>query len=514
MEGKLSNYDQVLYPSYSHPQSHPDRLAVISALFGLQPAPMRGCRVLELGCGNGANLVPMAWELPGSDFLGIDLAGAPIAQGQRMIADLGLANIRLVHGSITEVDEHWGVFDYIIAHGFYSWVPPEIQERLLAICRARLSAGGVAFVSYNALPGCHLRNMLREMMLFHVRGCQTPEERVKQALALVRFLAEGQATRDEYRLWMKAELDRIIEHAEGHLYHDELGEVNQPLYFIQFMEKAAAHGLDYVGEADYFEMSDHIFCESVRQTLQDLAHNRILREQYLDFLKCRRFRQTLLCHRQPALLREPQAARVADFLISSVSEFNTGSADLRPGVSSAFESRKGSSFETDFGLGKAAFAILAEAHGFPLAFEELFRRAKAALGGAGDGDDDSASRQALCGFLLRLYGAGMVELRTSLPPITPVVTEHPIATPVARWQIKQGNFVTSGFHMTVKVEDEIGRSLLSSLDGTADRKALSEKVRHLLKSSDVLRGQDGGDRETEQMLEKNLQKIARLGLLV
>jgi SAM-dependent methyltransferase len=509
MEANLSRYDQVLYPSYSHPQTHPDRLAVVSRLFGLQTGSVGGCRVLELGCGNGANLVPMAWGLPGSEFLGIDLAGEPIAQGDRMITDLGLSNVRLVHSSITEIDERWGAFDYIIAHGFYSWVPTNIQERLLAICHERLSAQGVAFVSYNALPGGHLRNMLREMMLFHVRGCEAPEARIKQAVALVRFLAEGHETGDEYGLWMRAELDRIIEHAEGHLYHDELGEINQPLYFAQFMEKAAAHGLAYVGEADYFEMSDHIFSESVRQTLQGISGDRLLREQYLDFLKCRRFRQTLLCHRQADLRREPDPNAVAKFLICSVSQFNTGSADLRSGVNSAFASRKGSSFETDFGLGKRAFAIVADAHGFPVPFEELFERANAGLGN----DGGSGSREDLCGFLLRLYAAGMVEFRTSLPPITSTATERPMASPVARWQLEEGNFVTSGFHMTVKVEDEIGRWLLSSLDGTADRKALLQKVEHLLKSS-APSAQDSCDRTTEEALENNLQKIARLGLLV
>src|SRR5258706_11305084 len=123
---------------------------------------------------------------------------------------------------------------------------------------------------------------------------------------------------------MRAELDGIIEHAEGHLYHDELGEINQPLYFVQFMEKAASHGLDYVGEADYFEMSDHIFSESVRETLQELSRNRLLREQYLDFLKCRRFRQPLLCHRQARVRRGPDAVNVGDLLLSSGSEFHPG----------------------------------------------------------------------------------------------------------------------------------------------------------------------------------------------
>jgi tRNA G46 methylase TrmB len=68
----LTAYDEVLYPSYTHNQTHPDRLATIATLFGLTPAPVERCRVLELGCGNGSNLVPMAYGLPGSEFVGID----------------------------------------------------------------------------------------------------------------------------------------------------------------------------------------------------------------------------------------------------------------------------------------------------------------------------------------------------------------------------------------------------------------------------------------------------------
>ena len=70
-------YDEVRYPSYTHTPSHPDRLATQAILFGLTPAPVAACRVLELGCGDGSNLVPMAYGLPGSHFTGIDLANKP-----------------------------------------------------------------------------------------------------------------------------------------------------------------------------------------------------------------------------------------------------------------------------------------------------------------------------------------------------------------------------------------------------------------------------------------------------
>jgi len=514
-----TNYDTVPYPSYTHPQTHPERLSVIGRLFGLDPAPVTRCRVLELGCGNGSNLVPMAWGLPDSEFIGVDLAARPVAHGQQMINDLRMTNVRLVHGNITEINGDWGKFDYIIAHGLYSWVPAKVQEHLLALCRNSLSPQGIAFASYNALPGCHLRNMLREMMLFHVRGFDAPQERVNQALALVRFLAEAQDTQDEYRLWMKAELDRIVEHDEGHLYHDELAELNEPLYFTQFMERATRHGLQYVGDADYFEMSDHIFKPAVQQTLERLAQSRIMREQYLDFLKCRRFRQTLLCHREVGLRTKPLAEQVAGFLVSSAAECTSGAADVRPGVKCTFETPKGGRFETDFALGKAALAALGTAWPMSLPFDELLQHAMTGLEQAGvSAEGDGQSQERLCGFLLQLYGATIVEFRSGQPPFTCHVTDRPVASPVARWQVQHGDFVTSLFHIAVKVEDEIGRCLLTSLDGTLDRKALLAKLWLLLKSRNALVVPDGDEiatrRNIEMEMEKNLEKLARLGLLV
>ena len=516
---RLTSYDLVAYPSYTHAQPHPDRLAVIGGLLGLEPAPVDHCRVLELGCGTGSNLVPMAWGLPHSQFFGIDLAARALAQGQQMSRDLGLTNLRLTHGNLMEVDEDWGKFDYIIAHGLYSWVPAEVQEQMLAICRNSLGPQGIAFVSYNAFPGCHLRKMVREMMLFHVRGFKSVDERVQQAQELVRFLAAGQETREESRRWMMAELDQVLSHDEGHLYHDELAEINEPLYFTQFIERAGAHGLQYLAEADYFEMFDYGFKESVRQTLRGLDRNRILREQYLDFLKCRRFRQTLLCHREVRLPAEPQAQAVAGFVVSSPAECKSGTADLRRGVRCAYATPKGAKCETDFALGKAALAVLSGMWPLPLPFEEVRQEALNLLRQAGlPEEDEGGTREALCGFLSKLYGAGVVDFRARMPQMARGVAERPATTPVARWQAQRGQFVTSLFHMPVKVEDELGRSLLTWLDGTLDREQLLEKLWSFLKSKDALILPNGdeaaGRREIELNLEQNLQKLARYGLLM
>ena len=146
-------YDVVTYAGHSYPQTHPDRLATIATLYGLTPPPVATCRVLELGCGDGANLLPVALALPQSTCVGIDLSGEAVARGQRLAEQVGLGNVSLRQMDVMELPDDFGPFDYVIAHGLYSWVPPAVRERVLEICRSRLSPGGIAFVSYNALPG-------------------------------------------------------------------------------------------------------------------------------------------------------------------------------------------------------------------------------------------------------------------------------------------------------------------------------------------------------------------------
>jgi SAM-dependent methyltransferase len=519
VEPPLTSYDAVKYPSYTHPQTHPARLAVVGALSGLESAPATRCRVLELGCGNASNLAPMAWSLPDSRFVGVDLASQPIQQGMEMIRDLGLANIRLVHGDVMSVDSQWGEFDYIIAHGLYSWVPVETREHILEICRLTLAPHGLAFISYNAFPGGHLRQMLGEMMRFHVRGFEAAPERVRQAMALARFLAEAQEGDDEYQLWMKSEWQAVLNHEEGHLYHDELAEMNQPFYFTQFIQAASAHKLQYLAEADYFEMLDCGFSQAARDTLAGLGHNRILREQYLDFLKCRRFRQTLLCHEDRSLSREPDTSKIGGWLVSSIARCEDAECDLRPGVRKTYKSPKNARCETDYSLGKASLGVLGAIWPQPLPFEELFAQSAQALNQAGlAGEIDQRARERLRGFLLSLYGAGVVELRAVPPPGVWTAGPKPAVSPVARWQIQRGNFVTTQLHFPVQVEDEIGRSLLQWLDGTLDRRELLEKLWIMLKSKNALHIPGGDEaaakRRLQCDLEANLSKLAKLGLLV
>src|SRR5437763_5023612 len=139
-----SAYDIVPYTSLPFAQTHPDRLAALATLFSLDPPPLERCRVLELGCASGGNLIPMALTLPDAEFVGIDLSPVQIGEGQAVVAALGLANVRLSATSITDFDHGSGPYDYIIAHGVYSWVADAVQARMLEICERQLATKGIA----------------------------------------------------------------------------------------------------------------------------------------------------------------------------------------------------------------------------------------------------------------------------------------------------------------------------------------------------------------------------------
>jgi methyltransferase-like protein/2-polyprenyl-3-methyl-5-hydroxy-6-metoxy-1,4-benzoquinol methylase len=524
-EAVVNAYDAVPYPSYPLPQTHPDRLATLATLLGMKPARVNCCRVLELGCGSGGNLIPMAFCLPQSEFVGIDLAARPLAAGQAMVDALALKNITLRRLDIMDVAPDLGEFDYIITHGLYSWVPPPAQDKILAISKAHLAPHGVAYVSYNTLPGYHLQGMVRDMMRFHARQFRDPEERVTQALALVKFLAESQTKSDAYGTFLRQAFDDLHQRSRAGTYHDELAEVNSPVYFYQFIEHATRHGLQFLSEANVFEMQERAFPPPVAEALGLLSADEIvLKEQYLDFLRCRRFRQTLLCHRDVSLDRALKPERVWDFSAASSARPVSPAPEITSPSVEEFRGPLGSSMSTGHPLAKAAICELATAWPRSLHFNDALARVRSRLH---PGDPPNAAcvdgdPVALGTILLQAYTAGLVELHVYPPQFASEVSERPVASPLARLQLRTGTQVSCLRHTRINVEGALERQFLLLLDGSRDRATLVRDLAALVASGEVTLERDGApvrdghtaSRILAEELEPALVKLARLTLLV
>ena len=461
-------YDLIPYRTFPRPQTHAERLAAVGRLFGMQPAPVEACRVLEIGCGDGGNLIPMACALAGSRFTGIDRAAAPIESASRMAADLGLANITLRAADLREIDDAWGDFDYILAHGVYSWVPEEVREGLLALCGQRLAPAGIALISYNAYPGGHIRQMLREMMLYHTRLAETAAGRIAPARELLEMLYEVRRVSPAWQALREIEFTALLERDDAELYHDELNEWNERFYFHEFAAAARRHGLEYLGEAEPHEMFD------APGLLGDFEGDIVEFEQYLDFFKARRFRQTLLCRQEAPIRRQTSPEQMEDFLFS---------APARRLDNGRIEGARGISISAENEAAARVALALGEVDPLPLLFDDLVPYA--------------GSPEALGEILYEFLVVGFADLHVFDFPCEDSVTERPRASRLARYQAERTSDVTSACHMVVHIDD-LGLKLLRLLDGTRTHDQLAADLQ--VENADAL-------------LRPSLQWMAAHGLL-
>ena len=292
-----TSYDLTPYPGAAYRQTHPGRLAVMAALFSYRRAD-RALPHSRNRLRRRRQLMPMALTLPESRFTGFDLSTRAIAQGEMIQRALKLENLTLQQRDILTTTPALGEFDYIIAHGIYSWVPEVVRETILGLCQAHLAPKGVAYISYNAYPGGHLRDMLREMMLFHVRGIQEPVERARRALGFLDLLTRSRPESDLYGALLREQQQRILrsvnEAGVAVFYHDALEAVSTPIAFHQFVADATRHGLQFLSEARLSSMRDDLHGPDATELLRVCGDDLVAKEQYLDFLSCCSFRETLL----------------------------------------------------------------------------------------------------------------------------------------------------------------------------------------------------------------------------
>jgi methyltransferase-like protein len=477
-----NSYDDVPYESFPFVQTHPDRLATVATLFGLNPTPVESCRVLELGCAAGGNLIPMAEALPQSRFVGVDLSGRQIADGERIVRKTGLTNLSLRHASIADVDDTYGSFDYILCHGVYSWVPQSVQEMILAVCAERLTPNGVAYISYNTYPGWHMRGMIRDMMRYHAFRFETPDQRIGQARALIDFLAQS-AKQDggPYSVLLRTELELMKRQSDHYLYHEQLEDVNDPVYFHQFVARATAHNLRYLGESRVTTMVTGNFGADVQKTLAKLASDQIQTEQYLDFVRNRTFRETLLvrAEQQPDWGIVPE--RVYGLHVASSGK-SAKPVELTSDASAQFQSRTGMSISTTSQLFKAAMTVLTEAWAGTLQFVKLLQLAAAKLGRPATNED----LQALALGLLNAYiSCDVIELHAMPLRFARTAGTKPLALASARVLTAEGwTAVANRRHEVVKLSDLCVR-LLPLLDGTRDRAALTDALTAMASAGDL-----------------------------
>lgn len=302
MTEQNNRYDELRY--YSKPFSYTS-IALLegnATLWGLTPPALKGAKVLELGSSFGGNLISQAVYYPDTKFVGIDLSEIQITQGNEIIKSMGLTNVRLEAKNILDITPEFGMFDYIIVHGIYSWVPENVKNKILEVCRKNLTPNGIAYISYNTYPGWKNREVARDIMLYANKYTQNLplSEQTRRGKAVVQLFSdaiksiESEKSKNQSRI---ENFDGIQTKGEHYVAHEYLEYHNNPLYLNQFVDSLHQHQLAYIGDTD-FQLS---YISWMPQHLRDMINqlsetDYVAREQCLDYLYDVAFRRSLLCH--------------------------------------------------------------------------------------------------------------------------------------------------------------------------------------------------------------------------
>lgn len=444
-----TSYDTVAYPTALFPQTHPDRLALIARLHGLAAPAVERARVLEIGGGDGFNLIALAAAFPDAQFVSFDLSAAATARGQALVRAAGIGNVRIEQADILDyvAAVEPGSFDYVIAHGVYAWVPGMVQRAVMELAGKALAPDGVFFVSYNALPGGHIRQVMREMLLAALADVHGIDARIAAARAFLEDHARPREGDDSVVTAMRAQSIAMLTRPDAVLFHDELGEAFSPQSLADTVAAATTHGLEFLNDSGRGRLDDGFLPDDAAPAGDGDTAAIVRAAQADDYAAMRFFRQTLFvrCGRSPA--RKP--------VLDVLGECHAA-GQFQPGVDGAVQCG-----ETTFALRDTGLQdwLLALGSGWPAhrAVREI------------------ATTPDRLEALFHLFKLGLLHLTTAPVPFTLAVSACPLVSPLVRAQIALGHPGITTLHFEqMQLADPAARGLLARLDGQTDHGALAQ----------------------------------------
>jgi methyltransferase-like protein len=325
------------------------------------------------------------------------------------------------------------------------------------------------------------------------------------------------AENNAYGILLKAELETLRRQPDYYILHEHLEDINEPLYFHQFIERAARHGLQYLAEADFSTMLASSFPAEVAETLARIGPDVVRQEQFMDFLRNRTFRQTLLVRSEMSPDRKVTPDRVKCLGVSGSLAPKRPSPDIRSSAAEQFQAANGGLLTTPHPVTKAAAVVLADRWPKALAFPELLSQARLMLGEESR-DAMAASEnmeEVLASDVLQCYAAGLMHLHAMPSPFATEPGERPCASPLARYQIRHGTTVTNLRHERVAIDQDLGR-VLRLLDGSR-RQAEIERIMTdwaAVAAAGQGRVRQDAARRVGDQLAVALQHFSKLALLI
>ncbi len=501
----LNDYDELPYQSFPYAYTKPSHLKTISLLFGMNAPEIETARVLELGCAEGGNLIPHAARYPKAKFVGVDLSKIQIDAGNVHVKSLGLKNIELKNCSITDIDEKFGKFDYIICHGVISWVSDLVREKILEVSSKNLSENGIAYISYNTLPGWNMIRTIRDMMLYHSKNFANSQEKISQSRLLLNFVKESLDGQDTpYANILRQEAEFLANQSDQYLRHDHLEEENKQFYFHEFIDYATKHGLQYLSDSSLPSMYLGNMPQNFAEKLKDL--NDIVRtEQYMDFVTNRRFRGTLLCHNNVKLNRSIANEDIKKFTMSLniIPEKPFSEVDLKnpESLKFFFSDKKDGNITANSPALKSVLYVLADNINNPLSFDELVKKASNNLKGTAK----EIIEQDLIGNAMNLVIKGYMNLSLESGNKYKVNLTKPKLSDLTIYEVTKtnNNWVTNSLHTPIPV-NIFDKFAMQYMDGKKDKNQIINCLLEDVKKDKITLNKDDKKLENEEDIKKEL----------
>lgn len=294
------SYDDIPYTSKSFTNTLPHRQASVLALLGFDNPKLENARILEIGCSFGGNIISFALAKPNAELIGIDLSEIQINEGNRIIKELGLKNIKLIHQNILDFKNDLGKFDYIICHGVFSWVPEEVRKKILTVIKENLKENGSAVISYNTYPGWKNIEVLKDIMQFRAQSLKDKNIQIENN----DMIALGKGALEFLKEFSNNDINKnmiedVLKKDAYYIYHEYFEIYNQPIYLYNFSKLLNEFGLKHICDTDIAKSFPVLLDKNLEEAINnECGNDQISKEQYYDYMYNRQFRISLITHKE------------------------------------------------------------------------------------------------------------------------------------------------------------------------------------------------------------------------
>jgi methyltransferase-like protein/SAM-dependent methyltransferase len=481
-----ARYDELPYVSQPRRRNHPARIAMIAQLLGLTPPPPMTARVLEIGCGSGGSIIALAAEYPDARFVGIDVSQAHITSGLARIDRLGLANIELIRGDLVDFSPGQEKFDYVLCHGVYSWTPIEVRPIIQSLIAASLAPEGIAYVSYNVLPGWRLKQALRDVLRTSVLHLPDLASRVVGARAVLALLRGWKGEKDVYGSNLRLLAGRLDTMPDYYLAHEYLEEHNEPQTFTEFIKEAEQAGLSYLGDLDLWMTLPESFDPEVRRLLNETCGGSLMpTEQMIDVLLGREFRRSLLVHEAvaPRVSRELDSSRIEG--LNFLGRLVLDEASPSPNVWT-FLGREDRKLSVSAPWARVTLEAISRAYPATVTLDDLVKVSNV------EGPESAQEVRGRIGHLLFMaLTSGLIDARVDPVCVASTIQARPCAPRHCRIDALAGESAVATLAHDPYFVSDSERFLLPLLDGTRDRDALVSALLEQVAAGAVQFSKDG-----------------------